>query len=315
MAKSSRREKFDPTECDFGHKMPFMDKFIKIIAGEDLTVIRGRFETASCDVENRVIFMPNFGFSDEDVAVLMAAHEVSHALHTPPDWHHLATNGNEETNKVSRELKYCINVVEDIRIEKLIRSKYLGFISKFRAGYKYLLDNKFFGKLDRKLTFLDIVNVYSKVGDLSKVRPITSRDYAAYKYIASAKTFEDVLVRAKFMLEYSKRFKPVNFEDPSEVKQRESEESGDQGNTDFTEMMESMTDGDDITGELLEEIEKALKDFINGTNPELSDRDASECGSMSHYESKLRSTVAYGDTECSVSKVDKINRATIPGLF
>ena len=224
----------------------YMDKFIKLIAQENLTVVRSaNYKTASIDLTNRVIKIPAFSTKNESVAVLMSAHEVSHALNTPPRWYHCSSAGF-----YSKQLLQCINIVEDIRIERLIKNKYIGLRNVFNVGYKALLDQSFFGDLDRNLCFADLVNIWAKVGNLSPVRITNSRDYAAYKYIASAKTYEDVIPRARFLLEYNKT--NTNFNGGMEFNPDFDEDSKDGDGEPF--------DTDSLSDDDKKKLEDALKE-------------------------------------------------------
>lgn len=54
----------------------------KLLAMENLNVEFSNVETASFDVKNRVLLLPNYSHSDQDVIDLFVGHEVSHALFT-----------------------------------------------------------------------------------------------------------------------------------------------------------------------------------------------------------------------------------------
>lgn len=147
----------------------------RLLANENFRVTYGQFETAAIDLQNRNIFMPILKEEySQEVRSMLVAHEVSHALHTPPEGFH-----DVDVN-IKDIPKSYLNIVEDIRIETLIRRKYPGLIFTFSKGYKELWENEFFGigpnELDlfnQQAGFPDRLNIHSKT--LGTV-PITFND-------------------------------------------------------------------------------------------------------------------------------------------
>ena len=108
------------------------DYLAKLLAKEDLTVTHGNFPTASFDVVNRELRLPLWKDKGKAVYDLLVGHEVGHALYTPVDgWHDADIN-------VKGIPRSYLNIVEDIRIEKLIQRTYPGIVSAFKQGYKTL---------------------------------------------------------------------------------------------------------------------------------------------------------------------------------
>ena len=103
----------------------------KLLATENLVVEHANVETASFDVVNRVLTLPVWEAS-EDVYDMLVGHEVGHALYTP----------NEMID--SDIPSSYVNVVEDARIERMIKSTYPGLIKSFVGGYKELIKKDFF---------------------------------------------------------------------------------------------------------------------------------------------------------------------------
>ncbi len=88
---------------------------------------------------------------------MLVGHEVGHALFTPnEDW--------TAEHKCPRDF---INVIEDARIEKLMKRKYPGLRKSFAGGYKELNDADFFdidGKDFNTFSLIDRINLHFKVG-------------------------------------------------------------------------------------------------------------------------------------------------------
>jgi len=150
----------------------------KLLAKENLSVQHGNYETASFDVDNRVLKLPLWADKGKDVYDLLVGHEVGHALYTPADgWH----NSDKEIPGVPRSM---INIIEDIRIEKKIQNTYPGIVRAFKTGYKKLFDADLFGTVGKDLTtynFMDKLNIHSK-----------GRGYAPIEFNETEQMFADM---------------------------------------------------------------------------------------------------------------------------
>ena len=113
------------------------DRIAKLLATEDLTVRHSNTaRTASFDTKSRVLTLPVYLVSDDDVHDMMTGHEVGHAL-----W----TDAKQLEKALMRDYnKDILNVVEDARIEKKIKKRYPGIVRNFIAGYRILEDKGFF---------------------------------------------------------------------------------------------------------------------------------------------------------------------------
>ena len=98
----------------------------KLLATEDIIIENRKVPTASFDVQRRILTLPLWEKASEVVYDLLVGHEVGHALYTPED------NWKKDYPKVPMSF---VNILEDVRIEKLMRRKYPGLIKTFRNGY------------------------------------------------------------------------------------------------------------------------------------------------------------------------------------
>jgi len=106
----------------------------KLLATEDLVVEHKKVETACFNVHTRVLTLPMWERASGGVYDMLVGHEVRHALYTP------------DRNWIL-ELKIppqFVNVVEDVRIEKLMKRRYAGISKTFYRGYAELADEDFF---------------------------------------------------------------------------------------------------------------------------------------------------------------------------
>ena len=100
----------------------------KLLATENITIQHKKVKTAYFDVKNRVLCLPIWKNMGNDVIDLLISHEVGHALFTPSDgWEKAIDKGIQHS---------FLNVIEDARIEKLIRRRYPGLKQSFIKCYK-----------------------------------------------------------------------------------------------------------------------------------------------------------------------------------
>lgn len=172
------------------------DVLAKLLASENINVVREAAKTASFDVVNRTVSIPNWQDITPEIELMLIAHEVGHALYTPLE---LIT----EESIAPHSYKNC---VEDVRIERKIKSLFPGLRKDFTSGYKQLNDRNFFDILNRdlsKLTLIDRINVYFKCGSMSGVK-FTKAEYVFVERCTKTDTFKDVIQLAEEIYLFAK---------------------------------------------------------------------------------------------------------------
>ena len=164
----------------------------KLMATENLHIEQRNVSTASFDVQNRVLTIPVLNKDiTNDQYDLFIGHEVGHALFTPLDGLKKAFD-----EKMSMSV---LNVVEDSRIERKIKSKYPGLRQAFIRAYKDLLEKDFFGTQGEdlnKLNFIDRINLYCKGGvDLGIL--FSDEEKLILDEVENTVTYDDVMRVAK----------------------------------------------------------------------------------------------------------------------
>ena len=180
----------------------------KLLAQENLKVEHRKVQTAYFDPMNRLLVLPIWKDMSNDLYDLLVGHEVGHAWETPPDGWHDAVTAHP------KGFKSYLNVVEDARIEKKIKSRYPGLRSSFYKAYKDLHDKDFFGlsKYDiNKLPLIDRINVHYKLGPFMNV-PFKDQEHVFLKRIDNISTWDDVLSIAKDLYEYRKEEMQTEFD-------------------------------------------------------------------------------------------------------
>lgn len=171
----------------------------KLLSEENVIVEQRKVKTAFFDVESRLLVIPSFKKElSENVTDLLISHEVGHALYTPYD---------EFGDALKSGIDYHIlNVVEDSRIERLVKNKYPGLKSIYAKGYKELLDIDFFGlkELDINvcdLNLIDRINLYCKVGFIQGLS-FTDEESSFLERIENTKTYSEVVQLTKEIMNY-----------------------------------------------------------------------------------------------------------------
>ena len=144
--------------------------FAKVLATENIIVQHDSMAgTASFDLNTRVLTLPMWKNMSDSLYDMLIGHEVAHALFTP----HMNPQSftalmKEISNDGDVELaRNILNVVEDSRIERMIKQMYPGLRRDFYNGYKSILEMDLFGIADKDLEtlpFIDRLNLYTKVG-------------------------------------------------------------------------------------------------------------------------------------------------------
>ena len=179
------------------------DVLARCMATEDLMVQHSASaETAAFDTESRTLILPVWENMDDALYDMLVGHEVSHALHTPMDgWQDFIGEGPG-----SRMRHMFVNVVEDARIERLIKAKFPGLRRDFASAYKNLHDRDLFeiaGRtLDTDLPLIDRLNLEFKLGlfDLVDI-PFSTDEQPYVTRMAETTTFEEVVELARELYE------------------------------------------------------------------------------------------------------------------
>lgn len=185
----------------------------KLLAKENVTIQHGNFKSAFFDVKNRVLGLPIWKDKGKDVYDLLVGHEVGHALYTP-SW----------DPSTFRCPSVYVNVVEDVRIEKLIQSTYPGLVACFRRGYSVLFEDNFFGTKDKDIQsfgFADRLNVKAKLGPLVELK-FSAEEQVILDLVNSAQTWEEVLHASEVLYKFCKE--EANQNPPPEGEAGDSEE-------------------------------------------------------------------------------------------
>ena len=171
----------------------------KLLATEDIIVEHKKVSTACFNVHTRVLTLPLWEKASNVVYDLLVAHECGHSIFTDNiDW--------SKTCKVPQQF---VNVVEDARIEKLMKRKYAGLAKTFFNGYKELNEDDFFQIADEDIStfnLADRTNLYFKIGNFVTL-DFNPEEQEIINLISASETFADALIAAEELYKYCKKEK------------------------------------------------------------------------------------------------------------
>ena len=167
----------------------------KLLAQENLKVEHRPGTDAYFDLETRTVVIPILKDHDNEIYDLLIGHEIAHAIYTPTEqWGETVKELNGDKEIINRGKQTFLNVVEDARIERLIKDKYPGLRRSFTQAYKKLNEMNFFGIKDtnvNRMKLIDRINLFFKLNGLVTVT-FTQEELAYLDRINQAETFDDV---------------------------------------------------------------------------------------------------------------------------
>jgi len=170
----------------------------RLLATENLIVEHKQVETAQFNTQTRVLTLPMWNTASNYVYDMLVAHEVGHALFTPCT---MWKEGKYESLPHS-----YVNIVEDARIERLMKNKFAGLNKDFYKGYEELNANDFFELNDKNINdmkFIDKINLYFKLGAFLCLE-FNDIENQFITEISQSESFDDVLDISNRVYQYSK---------------------------------------------------------------------------------------------------------------
>ena len=209
----------------------------KLLATEDLVVEHRHVETAQFNVHTRVLTLPMWEKASSVVYDMLVGHEVGHALYTPDrNW--------LKEKKISPQL---VNIVEDVRIEKLMKRRYAGISKTFYRGYQELSDEDFFALENENIDLMNLadrINLHFKIGNFVEIPFKSFEENILVKKVADCETFDDVLNVAEELYNFCKE------EAKTDTHQKQQQET--EGQQSSESSIESPESGDSTDNESVE---------------------------------------------------------------
>ena len=223
------------------------ENLAKLMSAEDITVIQQPEKTAYFDTPKRVLVIPTWENLSDIIVELLIGHEIGHALYTNSDeW--IAALKLREPNDVFRDY---LNIIEDARIESLVKQRYPGMKKIFFHGYKQILENKIMVIDDVKnLSLIDRLNVYFKFNGIFSLS-LSEREETYIRKIESVVNFKEVIDIAIeiFDSELHENRKRNNSSQKEESGEESTEDSTDEDSTEESTDESTEESTDDSTEE------------------------------------------------------------------
>ena len=270
----------------------------KLLATEDLIVEHRQVETAQFNVQTRVLTLPQWEKASNFVYDMLVGHEVGHALFTP----------NQDPPKGIPHT--YLNIVEDARIEKLMKRKYLGLGKTFYRGYKELSDEDFFlleNEDISKMGLPDRINLHFKIGNYMEIPISSGKEQELVDMVSGCETFEDVIAVAEALYKHCKEEKEKEkVADIQQQPQQEQEDSGEETQEQMPQVENRISDdiGDGEQGES-QDIKKL--DVKSSPGETFDD----EVRTVDTLNEKLKELVSMSGMDNTYAELPKVNLDTI----
>ena len=270
----------------------------KLLATEDLIVEHRQVETAQFNVQTRVLTLPQWEKASNFVYDMLVGHEVGHALFTPDQD---PPKGIPHT---------YLNIVEDARIEKLMKRKYLGLGKTFYRGYKELSDEDFFlleNEDISKMGLPDRINLHFKIGNYMEIPISSGKEQELVDMVAECETFEDVIAAAEALYKHCKEEKEKEkVADIQQQPQQEQEDSGEETQEQMPQIENRISD-DIGDGEQEESQDTKKLDVKSGPGETFDD----EVRTVDTLNEKLKELVSMSGMDNTYAELPKVNLDTI----
>lgn len=265
------------------------DLSARLLATENLSVQRARTRTASFDVKSRVLTLPLWKDMTPEIEDMLVGHEVGHALYTTDDYF--------VPIQINPKIMTYLNVLEDVRIEKLMKRKYPGMRKRMNEGYKQLNDRDFFGVKQVQsfddLLLIDKINLYFKAGFSCGVT-FTPDEKQFANRAERTETVDEVIALAEEVWAYSKqqleekKKKALQNATPEDLEDLEGQEDTD------SEFDDEDIDFDDFE-ETDEEQDQKLKPVKQKSSGEEEKKEEQESPSVGDQELESKTEKAFAE--------------------
>lgn len=230
------------------------DALARLMSTENITVVRDPASpTATFNTKTRVLTLPVYKTEmSQSLADGLIGHEVGHALYTPSEESTIRGAMNSIDPNNPAVVHDYLNVIEDARIERMMKAKFPGLRRTFVEMYGEMTRDDFFQVADKdidELPLVDRINLHYKAGiNGHMVIPFTAEEEAFIKMIDAARSFDDVVNAARELYDYVTQPKQDQQPEPQSGKGGASGSGNDDG-ADGDASGDDQQDGDQGSGD------------------------------------------------------------------
>ena len=281
-------------------KHEIKSQLAKLLATEDLIVEHKKVATAQFNVHTRVLTLPIWDKASNIVYDMLVGHEVGHALYTPDE---------DIPDEIPHQF---VNVVEDARIEKLMKRKYGGLAKTFYKGYQELHDEDFFeleGEDISKFNLADKANLYFKIGNYKDIPFSSDEETALIDKMSKTETWEDVLSVSKELYEFCKKEAGQDKPD-KELPIPEMQQQGGEADSQ-THSQQAGDDGEETSPNASSTEVEEKEDGVDTEVGSFAGDTAMDVRTAESFEESVRKLVSMDAQESVYTEVPKVNLETI----
>lgn len=272
----------------------------KILARENIRVVFSHtVKTAYFDMKNRLLIVPKWEDMSEHLMDMMLGHEVAHALYTnSEEWKRIIlalrdyylTKKPKAQNALNLAEGY-VQILEDVRINRLIKQFFPGLRRDFAIGGRELLNRGFFTVQPRDTVsifthmMIDIVCLWDKAGKLDLFYILSHEEEDMLDQVMKIETMNEVYEWGKKLIDYDLQ-RPVSNEKkknnkPSESDQEKEESdgspsSGESPEEEPSEAGEDAADEHDTTEDVSDTDSGEASETTEDTEDESEEQDRSD---------------------------------------
>jgi cobalamin biosynthesis protein CobT len=269
----------------------------RLLATENISVQHQPVATASFDTGSRTLTLPTWKDMPSYLYDMFVGHEVGHALFTPAGIEAVKDAIRKVAPKDANTAKSYLNIVEDVRIERMMKDKFPGLRRDFAKGYNDLLVRDFFDIKDTDINTMglaDRVNLHFKLGIMGHATvKFSTEEQILVDEMEIAETWDQVVDLSARMYEMSAQ----NEQDDEDANTADDFEESD-GDDDDDSMSMPSPDGDDAGSDEMQ-TQGGMPDDIDDWDDEKSD-DAGDNADESGDESGDESDESGDDTGASM---------------
>ena len=214
----------------------------KLMAVENIDVVHDNsVNIPYFSPQDRKLVCPVWKEMSGDLYDAIMGHEVGHALNTPADGWHTSVTTDPRPN-----FKTFLNVVEDVRTDRLQRRRYPGLGRSFAEGYKQLHERDYFGVKKLKniddLNLVDRINIKYKLGHIIFVRFSKEEETRFLSRLDTIETWEQVVALASEIYDYVQQKEEDKIQNVAELRDFIEDSSDDSDDEEQDEMESEATE-------------------------------------------------------------------------
>jgi hypothetical protein len=239
-----------------------LDLLGRLLASENIRIVRKKADTASFNVFTRELTLPLWEEISKQLETLLIAHEVGHAIWTTEQFLNLWND------PFRPHFHGYANICEDARIERMIKEKFPGLKKDFFVGYNEILKSNFFGTEGKDLNtlnFIDRINLHFKLENRVEI-DFSTEEQTLVTRLTTVKTEDEVLKIAQLVYDMAEKSKSKQTPDKSKTSDPEQNDNNASPSEEGSENVSDSDFGDLSADDLKNDPESMSEKTPSGAN-------------------------------------------------